>query len=92
MGCLEGILEAQYNVLRKYGHSPSEAFTRPWRTDPEPHRPRRAERHGLDVRHCSTTAQRGALTGRTVPDAVAPFLDDLYQSVLTGKETEIACG
>jgi len=26
MGCLAGVMEAQYNVLRKHGHSPSEAF------------------------------------------------------------------
>jgi len=26
MGALAGVMEAQYNVLRKYGHSPSEAF------------------------------------------------------------------
>jgi ketol-acid reductoisomerase len=24
--CLEGVMEAHYNVLRKNGHSPSEAF------------------------------------------------------------------
>jgi ketol-acid reductoisomerase len=26
MGCLAGVMEAQYNVLRRNGHSPSEAF------------------------------------------------------------------
>ena len=26
MGCLAGVMEAQYNVLRKHGHTPSEAF------------------------------------------------------------------
>ena len=26
MGALAGIMEAQYEVLRKHGHSPSEAF------------------------------------------------------------------
>ena len=26
MGCLAGAMEAQYNVLRKNGHIPSEAF------------------------------------------------------------------
>jgi len=26
MGCLAGVMEAQYNILRKHGHSPSEAF------------------------------------------------------------------
>jgi ketol-acid reductoisomerase len=26
MGCLAGVMEAQYNLLRKNGHSPSEAF------------------------------------------------------------------
>jgi ketol-acid reductoisomerase len=26
MGCLAGVMEAQYDLLRKHGHSPSEAF------------------------------------------------------------------
>jgi len=26
MGCIAGVMEAQYNLLRKHGHSPSEAF------------------------------------------------------------------
>ncbi|MEJ2478098.1 MAG: ketol-acid reductoisomerase, partial [Desulfobacterales bacterium] len=26
MGCLAGVMEAQYNLLRRHGHSPSEAF------------------------------------------------------------------
>ena len=26
MGCLAGVMEAQYNLLRKHGHSPSESF------------------------------------------------------------------
>ncbi len=48
MGCLSGVMEAQYNLLRKHGHSPSEAFSR--RTDPEPYQACRRKWHGLDVR------------------------------------------
>ena len=50
MGALSGVMEAQYNVLRKHGHSPSEAFNETVEEltqslDPS----RRRERHGLHV-------------------------------------------
>ena len=51
IGALSGVMEAQYNVLRKHGHSPSEAFNETVEEltqslDP----PGRRERHGLHVR------------------------------------------
>ena len=50
MGALAGIMEAQYDVLRKHGHSPERGVQRDGRgADPEPDPPRRRERHGLDV-------------------------------------------
>ncbi|MFA5948079.1 MAG: ketol-acid reductoisomerase, partial [Candidatus Gracilibacteria bacterium] len=40
--------------------------------------------------NCSTTAQRGALDWRhKFRKAVEPVFDELYESVKTGKETEI---
>lgn len=91
MGCLAGVLEAQYNVLRKHGHSPSEAFNE---TVEELTQSliRLVAENGMDwmYANCSATAQRGALDWRhRFRDAVAPVFDDLYQSVVSGKETEI---
>ena len=91
MGCLAGVMEAQYNVLRKHGHSPSEAFNE---TVEELTQSliRLVAENGMDwmYANCSTTAQRGALDWRhRFRDAVAPVFDDLYESVVSGKETEI---
>ena len=91
MGCLAGVMEAQYNVLRKNGHSPSEAFNE---TVEELTQSliRLVDENGMDwmYANCSATAQRGALDWRhKFRDAVAPVFDDLYESVISGKETEI---
>ena len=91
MGALAGILEAQYNVLRKYGHSPSEAFNE---TVEELTQSliRLVDQNGMDwmYANCSTTAQRGALDWLPrFRDAVAPVFDELYQSVVSGEETRI---
>ncbi len=89
MGCLAGAMEAQYNVLRKNGHSPSEAFNE---TVEELTQSliRLVAENGMDwmFGNCSTTAQRGALDwSPKFRDAVAPVFEDLYNSVKTGKET-----
>ena len=91
MGCLAGVMEAQYNVLRKNGHTPSEAFNE---TVEELTQSliRLVDENGMDwmYANCSATAQRGALDWRhKFRDAVAPVFEDLYKSVVTGKETEI---
>jgi ketol-acid reductoisomerase len=91
MGCLAGVMEAQYNILRKNGHSPSEAFNE---TVEELTQSliRLVDENGMDwmYANCSTTAQRGALDWRhKFRDAVAPVFNDLYESVRSGKETEI---
>jgi ketol-acid reductoisomerase len=91
MGCLAGVMEAQYNVLRKHGHSPSEAFNE---TVEELTQSliRLVAENGMDwmYANCSTTAQRGALDWRhRFREAVAPVFDELYESVVSGKETEI---
>ena len=91
MGCLAGVMEAQYNVLRKHGHTPSEAFNE---TVEELTQSliRLVAENGMDwmYANCSTTAQRGALDWRLrFRDAVAPVFDELYESVTSGKETKI---
>jgi ketol-acid reductoisomerase len=89
MGCLAGVMEAQYNLLRKHGHSPSEAFNE---TVEELTQSliRLVAENGMDwmFANCSTTAQRGALDwAPRFRDAVAPVFDDLYDRVITGQET-----
>ncbi len=91
MGCLAGVMEAQYNVLRKNGHSPSEAFNE---TVEELTQSliRLVAQNGMDwmFGNCSTTAQRGALDwAPQFRDAVAPVFDKLYQRVVTGEETRV---
>ena len=91
MGCLAGVMEAQYNVLRANGHSPSEAFNE---TVEELTQSliRLVAENGMDwmYANCSTTAQRGALDWKDrFRDAVVPVFDQLYKSVLTGEETRI---
>jgi ketol-acid reductoisomerase len=91
MGCLAGVMEAQYNVLRKNGHTPSEAFNE---TVEELTQSliRLVDENGMDwmYSNCSATAQRGALDWRhRFRDAVAPVFDELYKSVVSGRETEI---
>jgi len=90
MGCLAGTMEAQYNVLRKNGHSPSEAFNE---TVEELTQSliRLVAENGMDwmFSNCSQTAQRGALDwSPKFRDAVAPVFDELYDRVKSGKETE----
>ncbi len=89
MGCLAGVMEAQYNLLRKHGHSPSEAFNE---TVEELTQSliRLVAENGMDwmFANCSTTAQRGALDwAPKFRDAVKPVFDDLYESVKNGSET-----
>lgn len=91
MGALEGIMEAQYNILREKGHSPSEAFNE---TVEELTQSliRLVGENGMDwmYANCSTTAQRGALDWRhRFREATAPVFRDLYESVASGKEAEI---
>lgn len=90
MGALEGIMEAQYKVLRDNGHSPSEAFNE---TVEELTQSliRLVGENGMDFMYanCSGTAQRGALDWRhKFREATLPVFEDLYQSVKSGKETE----
>jgi ketol-acid reductoisomerase len=90
MGAIQGIFEAQYNVLRQRGHSPSEAFNETVEELTQSLMPLVAE-NGMDwmYANCSTTAQRGALDWKNkFRDAVAPVFEELYDSVAAGKEAQ----
>jgi len=91
MGAIAGVFAAQFNCLRKNGHSPSEAFNETVEELTQSLMPLVAE-NGMDwmYANCSTTAQRGALDWRNrFRDAVAPLFDELYQSVSSGDEARI---
>jgi len=91
MGALAGIMEAQYQVLRDNGHSPSEAFNE---TVEELTQSliRLVDEKGMDwmYANCSATAQRGALDWKPrFRDAVLPLFKELYDRVRKGVETKI---
>jgi ketol-acid reductoisomerase len=89
MGALAGIMEAQYDVLRQHGHSPSEAFNE---TVEELTQSliRLVDENGMDwmYSNCSATAQRGALDWKPkFKKATLPVFKELYRRVKEGKET-----
>jgi len=89
MGALAGVMEAQYDVLRSHGHTPSEAFNE---TVEELTQSliRLVDENGMDwmYSNCSATAQHGALKWRPVfKKAVLPVFKKLYMSVKNGTET-----
>ncbi len=91
MGAIQGLFAAQYEILRKKGHSPSEAFNETVEEATQSLYPLVAE-NGMDwmYANCSTTAQRGALDWwKKFRDAVSPVFKELYDSVESGKETKI---
>jgi ketol-acid reductoisomerase len=90
MGAIQGIFAAQFEVLRKNGHSPSEAFNETVEELTQSLMPLVAE-NGMDwmYANCSTTAQRGALDWwKKFRDATLPVFNDLYDSVAAGKEAK----
>jgi len=91
MGALAGIMEAQYDVLRENGHSPSEAFNE---TVEELTQSliRLVDEKGMDwmYANCSATAQRGALDWKPkFKAATLPVFKDLYKRVRSGEETKV---
>ncbi|KAI8143913.1 6-phosphogluconate dehydrogenase [Fennellomyces sp. T-0311] len=89
MGAIQGLFQAQYEVLRANGHSPSEAFNETVEEATQSLYPLIGER-GMDwmYSNCSTTAQRGALDWwRPFHDASKPVFEELYASVRNGSET-----
>lgn len=92
MGAIQGLLSAQYEVLRENGHSPSEAFNETVEELTQSLGPLFAE-NGMDwmFANCSTTAQRGALDWMgPFHDAIKPVMQKLYKSVITGNEAQIS--
>lgn len=88
MGALAGIMDAQYQVLRENGHSPSEAFNE---TVEELTQSliRLVDEKGMDwmYANCSATAQRGALDWRPkFKEATLPVFTELYNKVKSGEE------
>lgn len=88
MGALAGIMEAQYDVLRAHGHSPSEAFNE---TVEELTQSliRLVDENGMDwmYANCSATAQRGALDwSPKFKEATLPVFRELYERVKSQDE------
>ena len=92
MGAIQGLLLAQYEVLRENGHTPSEAFNETVEELTQSLMPLFAEK-GMDwmYANCSTTAQRGALDWMgPFHDAIKPVVEKLYASVKCGNEAQIS--
>ena len=92
MGAIQGLLLAQYEVLRENGHSPSEAFNETVEELTQSLMPLFAQK-GMDwmYANCSTTAQRGALDWMgPFHDAIKPVVQRLYESVKSGHEAQIS--
>ena len=92
MGAIQGLLLAQYEVLRENGHTPSEAFNETVEELTQSLMPLFAAK-GMDwmYANCSTTAQRGALDWMgPFHDAIKPVMQKLYESVKSGNESQIS--
>ncbi len=92
MGAIQGLLLAQYEVLRENGHTPSEAFNETVEELTQSLMPLFAQK-GMDwmYANCSTTAQRGALDWMgPFHDAIKPVVQKLYESVKSGHEAQIS--
>lgn len=92
MGAIQGLLLAQYEVLRENGHTPSEAFNETVEELTQSLMPLFAQK-GMDwmYANCSTTAQRGALDWMgPFHDAIKPVMQKLYESVKSGNEAQIS--
>lgn len=92
MGAIQGLLLAQYEVLREHGHTPSEAFNETVEELTQSLGPLFGE-NGMDwmYANCSTTAQRGALDWfPRFHDAIKPVCEWLYLSVQNGTEAQIS--
>ncbi len=92
VGAIQGLFQAQYEVLREKGHTPSEAFNETVEEATQSLYPLVAE-NGMDwmYANCSTTAQRGALDWwKKFRDATKPIFSDLYDSVASGNEAQLS--
>jgi len=90
MGAIQGLLLAQFEVLRENGHTPSEAFNETVEELTQSLMPLFAKK-GMDwmYANCSTTAQRGALDWMgPFHDASKPVFEKLYAEVKCGNEAQ----
>jgi len=90
MGGIAGMMEAQYEVLRKHGHSPSEAFNETVEEFTQS-LIRLVDENGMDwmFSNCSATAQRGALDWKSkFKKANKPVMEAIYKRVKSGEETK----
>ena len=90
MGAIQGLMLAQYEVLRENGHTPSEAFNETVEELTQSLMPLFAQ-NGMDwmYANCSTTAQRGALDWMgPFHDATKPVFENLYKEVANGNEAQ----
>lgn len=88
MGMVQGAFQAQYEVLRAKGHSPSEAFNETVEEATQSLWPLVGAK-GMDwmFGNCSTTAQRGALDWYPrFYQALKPVFEKLYAEVENGNE------
>lgn len=91
MGLIEGAFQAQYEVLREKGHSPSEAYNETVEEALVSLYPLISEK-GMDwlYANCSTTAQRGALDwAPKFKQVLKPVINECYNDVISSKETDI---
>ncbi|KAJ3409219.1 Bifunctional acetohydroxyacid reductoisomerase [Chytridiales sp. JEL 0842] len=92
MGAIQGMFQAQYEVLRKNGHSPSEAFNETVEEATQSLYPLIGAK-GMDWMYevCSTTARLGALDwSKEFYSATKPVFERLYASVANGTESQRA--
>ena len=90
MGMIHGAFNAQYNVLRKRGHSPTEAYNETVEEALESLFPLVSAR-GMDwmFSNCSTTAQRGALDwSKKFEKVLEPVVESCYDNVKNGNEAK----
>ncbi len=88
LGCLAGAMQAQYDVLRANGYTPSEAFHESCEELTQS-LIRLVDENGMDwmFRNCSATAQRGALDWMPrFRQALLPAFRKLFKSVESGTE------
>ena len=90
MGLIQGAFLAQYNVLRKKGHSPCEAYHETIEEALQSLYPLINEK-GMDwlYKNCSTTAQRGALDwAPKFEEKLTPLIEECYENVKNNIEVK----
>ena len=92
MGGIQGLFQAQYEVLRENGHTPAEAYNETVEEALVSLYPLINE-NGMDwmFANCSTTAQVGALEwSEKFKDRIKPIIEECYDSVISGNEAKRA--